>query len=206
MQRSFALVQLYALFLPVLNRRNQRAHAYPCRAKVIHLVNFQRSINFACRCQNRPDFVRRHSVQPAAKGIKLHKLQILLCFHEPCRFIQAGMVCPLVTHHGRPFHMPQMRHAVLCQHGNAVARYQLRDTMVNFRVCMVGPPRQHNARHIVFADIFQRFFALFLHIAPEMRPFLPALLYGRLYFLFRRAKRHEFLRHTLDNGFDFIEG
>ena len=204
-QGGIPFLHLHMLFPSVLNRRNQGADTNTRRTKVIYLINLQGGINLAGSCQNRFHLIGCYGIQAAAEGVQLYKFDILLLLYKCRRFIQSGMIRPLVTHNGGTFHMSQMRHAVLRQNGNAVACNQFGNPVVNFRVCMVGSACQNNPGHVIFTDIFQRFLAFFAHISAEIVPFLPAGFHCRLNLLGITAHGYKFLLHTLDDGFNFIQ-
>ena len=104
-QGSIPFLNLHMLFLSVLNRRNQGADTNTRRTKVIYLINLQGSINLAGSCQNRFHLIGCYGIQTAAKGVHLYKFDILLLLYKCRRFIQSGMIRPLVTHNGGTFHM-----------------------------------------------------------------------------------------------------
>ena len=107
-------------------------------------------MQLAAAFQNLRHLIGRHGVQPAAEGVELNQLQIIPLADKLRRHIQAGMVHPLVAHAQGMLAMEGRRDAVLSQHRQAVGGNQLRHTVVDFRVNVVRPSRQHDALPMVF--------------------------------------------------------
>ena len=143
------------LLLPAhLHGSDQAADADADSAQIVHLVDFQQRIEFIAALQDLIDLVRGHSVQTAAKGIELQQLQVIPIPDKPGGGIQPGMVDPLV-------HDPQVlvflgiREAVLREHRQAIGGDEFRDTVIDLRVDMIGPPGQDNTAAAIVLHLLQ---------------------------------------------------
>ena len=83
------------------------------------------------------------------------------------------MVHPLVGYHQGPFHLAQVGDGILCEDRKAIRGNQLRDTVVDFRVHMIGPACQHDAPLIVLLHPCQCFLTLGLHVPAGSQKLLP---------------------------------
>ena len=163
--------------------RQKRANADTGRPKIIYLVDLQTGIDFAASFKDLIYFICSYGVKAAAEGVKLDQIQIVSCFHEVRRRVQAGMVHPLVVDPERTFNLSEMRDGILCQYGDSVAVDQIRDSVMDFRVDVVGASCQNDTSSSCFFQVFQSFLAFFLHIFSHSREFLPCGMGRFLYFL-----------------------
>ena len=60
------------------------------------------------------------------------------------------MIHPLVRYDKRTLRLCQMGNGIFCQNGNVIGGDQLRNTVVDLRVDMVGTTREYNAALVVF--------------------------------------------------------
>ena len=204
-QRCICFFDLYIFFFSFFNCCNQRTNTNSCCPQIIDFIYFQSSINFACCCQYGFDFICCHSVQTTTKRIQLHIFYIFLSFDKSCRFVQSGMICPLITHNSWTFHVAQMCHTIFCQNCNVVTCNQFWNTMVNFGVNMIRATSQNNPCHIVFFQICNGFLPFFMHILSKITPFFPASFHSHFNFFCSATQRHKFLCHTFDDGIHFIQ-
>ena len=119
------------------------------------------------------NLVRGHCIQPAAKGIELNQIQIILGLYKAGSSVKAGVVHPLVRHHQRPFHPAQMGYGILGEDGKSIRGNQLRYTVVNLRVHMIGPAGQDYAPLSVFLQPGQSLLAFFHQIIAGGSQLLP---------------------------------
>ena len=104
------------------------------------------------------------------------------------------MVHPLVGYDQGAFRLGQMRDRVLSQHCNIVGSDELRDTVIDLRVDMIGTTSQNDTALTGFFQIFQHLFALDLHIMAGSSQLFPAgfcsssnLICGKLGKFFRQS-------------------
>ena len=76
------------------------------------------------------------------------------------------MVHPLVGYDQWAFRFGQVGDTVFRQHGDIVGSNQLRNTVIDLRVDMIGTPGEDNAAFMIFLHIFQDFFSLKLNVLP----------------------------------------
>ena len=119
------------------------------------------------------NLVRGHCIQPAAKGIELNQIQIILGLYKAGSSVKAGVVHPLVRHHQRPFHPAQMGYGILGEDGKSVRGNQFRYAVVNLRIHMIGPAGQDYAPLSVFLQPGQSLLALFHQIIAGGSQLLP---------------------------------
>ena len=116
------------------------------------------------------------------------------------------MIHPLVGNDQRTVRVTEVRNGILRQDSQPVGSNQFRDTVVDFRIDMVGTACQHDAAFVVCLHPRQDLFAFFAHIVPGSCHFIPActgcgsdffcrnvrkLLDQRLGSNFKGRKRHE---------------
>ena len=81
-------------------------------------------------------------VGAAAKGDQLHQLHVGLPAYKPGGVVHTGLEGPLVKHLPGGVLLVES-HRVLADHHKAEGGRQLVDAVVDLRVDVVGPPRQH---------------------------------------------------------------
>ena len=173
----------FVLFFFGADSRQKRADTDTRRAQVVDLVDLQAGIDLAASLKDLIYFICRYGVKSAAERVKLDQIQIVSCFHEVRRRVQAGMVHPLVVDPKRTFDLAEMGDGILCQYGDPVAVDQIRDSVMDLRVDVVGASCQNDTSSSCFFQIFQSFLAFFLHIFSHSREFLPCGVGRFLYFL-----------------------
>ena len=133
------------LLISDTDRGKKRTNADPGSAQVVHFIDLQRCVDLAGIRQNIRYLIRGHGIQSAAKGIELDQIQVVCCLDIVCCGVEAGVVHPLVHHVQRALHLMQVRYGILCQHCNVVGCDHLRQTVVYFRVNVIGTSRQDDS-------------------------------------------------------------
>ena len=93
-----------------------------------------------------------------------------------------------------------MGYGILRQHGDIVGSNHIRYAVMDFRVDVIGPPRQDDTPVSRLLHPFQRFLALAADILSHLRQLFPALMAGCPYFLFRNLG-HDFYQLISENLF-----
>ena len=84
------------------------------------------------------------------------------------------MVHPLIHNDKRSLKLTQMGYGVLCQHADAVACDELRDTVVDFRVHMVWAACEHDSATSGVLHVVEHLLALSLYLKPRHGKLFPA--------------------------------
>ena len=167
------------LFLPPhLHGGNQAADADTNGTQIVHFIDFQQGVELVAALQNLIHLIRGHGIQSAAEGIELQKLQIIPVPNKPGGGVQPGMVDPLV-HDPQVLILLRVRQTVLGEYRQAVGRDQFRDSMVDFRVNMVGPPGQHNTAAASGLHLLQNPSALRHNVSLGLPLLCPGSFYRR---------------------------
>ena len=167
------------------DRRNQRADTDTCCPQVADFIDLQTSVKSSGAGQDIFDLIRCHRIQTAAEGVELDQFQVFLSFYKLGRFIQSGVVHPLVRDDERTFNFGQMRDTVLCQYSNAIGCDQFRYAVIDFFIDMVWTAGKYDALHMVIAEIFDRFFTFIFHILAGSGQFIPGSFDSHADFFFR---------------------
>ena len=114
--------------------------------------------------QNILDLLRGQSVKPATKGTELNQCQIGVFSHELRRMVQAGMIAPLVDHLQALCLDRQMIDGIFGQDGQFIGLNHLGNTVVDFRVHMIGTAHEHNRLLSGALNMLQNLFAIITHI------------------------------------------
>ena len=133
------------LLTPHVHGGQQAADADTGRAQVVHLVDLQHGIELIALFQDLTHLIGGDGVQAAAEGEELHQLQIVPSAHELRRGVQPGVEHPLIHHPQGTLGRGVQGQTVLGEHIQAVGGDELRDAVVDLRVDVVGPSRQHHA-------------------------------------------------------------
>ena len=170
---------LVMLLLPDTDRRDQRTHTDTCRAEVVDLIDLQHGVDLIGTVQNIPYLIHGDGIEAAAEGVQLDEIEVLAGLHEGSRAIETGVVHPLVRDDERTLHLAEMGDGILGQHREVVARDQLRDTMVDFRIHVVRTTREHDPAVAGLLHPAEGFLTLLLHILMRTLELCPGLMRRR---------------------------
>ena len=84
-------------------------------------------------------------IQAAAEGVKLDQIQALAVLHIGCSAVESGVVHPLVGNDERTLSVSQVGDGILGKNRKTVGGDELRDTVVDLRIYMVGTAGQYDA-------------------------------------------------------------
>ena len=84
-------------------------------------------------------------IQAAAEGVKLDQIQAFAVLHIGCGAVESGVVHPLVGNNERALCVGQVGDGILCENRKTVGGDELRDTVVDLRIYMVGTAGQYDA-------------------------------------------------------------
>ena len=195
---------LLGRFLPDLDGREKGTDTDPGGPQIVHLVYFQAGVDLAGTGQDIVHLIRGDGIQPAAEGVQLYQVQVLHGLHIACGRVEPGMIHPLVRHDERPLRAAQMGDGILGEHGDVKGSDQLRDAVVDLRVYVVRPSRQHDAALSGLLQEGQGLFALFADGLPGVRQLLPGGFRGGLHAVGRQFRK--FLQQGLRHGAQIPEG
>ena len=101
--------------------------------------------------QNLLYLVSGNRVHAATKRVQLHQFQVSFITHPGGSLIKPRMISPLVTHPQGTF-QAAVNHRILGENRHSQADNQLRNSVVNLRIQVIGTPGEHNPAHPVFTN------------------------------------------------------
>ena len=125
-----------------------------------------------------PHLVGGDSVQPAAEGAELDQVDFGVSRRKAGRMVQPGVIAPLVHNAELIFGRIHVVHGIFRHDGQVVGLDHLRNTVVDFRVDVVGPSYQQDHGEIFLFGSLQDFLAFVAHVFPVLLQFFVACVHG----------------------------
>ena len=141
--------------------------------QVVDLINFQAGIQFFSGRKDILYLIGGYRVQTTAKRVQLDHIQVISCFYKACSGIEAGVIHPLIGNHKGSVRSAQMGYTVFRKDCKTKGSNHFRNTMMDFRINMVGAACKDNTTHMVLFHITQGFFPFFHDILTCFDQFLP---------------------------------
>ena len=161
------------LVLLLLERGEQAAHANAGRAQVRHLVDLQNRVDLAGGFQDLLHLVGGEGVEAAAEAVELDEVEILAFGDDLGGVVETGVVHPLVDQADGALELAQVGDRILGEHGQAEAREQLGDRVVDFGVVVVGTAGEDDAVGARLLHPSERFLALHMDVVLEAQVLFP---------------------------------
>ena len=156
--------------IPFFDGRLEGTHPDADGPQIADLIDFDQGVNIPPVFQEFLGLFRGHRVQAAAEGGELHQLQAVVLGNHLRRLVQTAVVFPLVqdpvVFSGGG--IGQMGNGVLGEDGHPQGGDDVVQSVVDFRVHVIGPSGQNDT---LFAVLFQPgdgFFPFLLDILVEV--------------------------------------
>ena len=156
----------------------QAAHADAGRTQVRYLVDLQHRVDLARGFQDLLHLVGREGVEAAAEAVELDEVEVAALGDDLGGVVEAGVVHPLVDQADGALEFAQVGNRVFGEHGQAEAREQLGDRVVDFGVVVVGTAGEHDAMGARLFHPGEGFLALHVDVVLEAQVLFPGRVDG----------------------------
>ena len=192
--------RFYRHGLAVIHDEEERTETDADGTEVRAFIDFQQCVDLMAVGQDILHLVGNDSVEATTEGVQFDQFQVLMLLYILGSPVEARVVRPLVDDAQVARELAQGRYTILCEDGQAEAVDELRNTMVDFRVDVIGTAAQDDAP---FAFLFQHIESCLGHsiiLFFIVCFFLPGGLAGFLDFVLTEAPDAQFFLQTGDNA------
>ncbi len=142
-----------------LNGGDKTAYADPYRPEIADIIDLQLRIKFIAMFQNGSGLVAGDRIDSAAKGYQLNELHIGLGADVTSGVVDPALVGPLIEHLS-VFFLHAVCHGILGNEDEAEGGNEVVDTVVDFRIDVVGASGHHQDLLSVGAGVGDIFLGL----------------------------------------------